>query len=83
MAGPCRYADPPWWAAVVPPLWFAGLAVLHDRLGRVGYITATNVAFRRAGFPGYVRLTQGGDEADLLRAAPPLGPGGVGAPTTR
>ena len=68
VAGPCRYADPPWWAAVVPPLWFAGLAVLHDRLGRVGYITATNVAFRRAGFPGYdVRLTQGGDEADLLR----------------
>ena len=26
------------------------------------------MAFRRAGFPGYdVRLTQGGDEADLLR----------------
>jgi glycosyltransferase involved in cell wall biosynthesis len=68
VAGPCRYADPPWWAAVVPPLWFAGLAVLYDRLGRVGYITATNVAFRRVGFPGYdVRLTQGGDEADLLR----------------
>ncbi len=68
VAGPCRYADPPWWAAVVPPLWFAGLAVLYDRLGRVGYVTATNVAFRRVGFPGYdVRLTQGGDEADLLR----------------
>ncbi|HLL63139.1 MAG TPA: glycosyltransferase family A protein [Propionibacteriaceae bacterium] len=68
VAGPCRYADPPWWAAVVPPLWFAALAALHDRLGHVGYITATNVAFRRVGFPGYdVRLTQGGDEADLLR----------------
>jgi glycosyltransferase involved in cell wall biosynthesis len=65
VADPCRYADPPWWAAVVPPLWFAGLAVLHDRLGHVGYITATNVAFRRAGFPGDdVRLTQGGHEAD-------------------
>jgi glycosyltransferase involved in cell wall biosynthesis len=68
VAGPCRYADPPWWAAVVPRLWFAGLAALHDRLGYVGYLTATNVAFRREGFPGYdVRLTQGGDEADLLR----------------
>jgi glycosyltransferase involved in cell wall biosynthesis len=68
VAGPCRYADPPWWAAVVPPLWFAALAALYARLGRVGYITATNVAFRRSGFPGYdVRLTQGGDEADLLR----------------
>jgi glycosyltransferase involved in cell wall biosynthesis len=68
VAGPCRYADPPWWAAVVPRLWFAGLAAMHARLGHVGYITATNVAFRREGFPGYdVRLTQGGDEADLLR----------------
>lgn len=68
VAGPCRYADPPWWAAVVPPLWFAGVAVLYARLGLVGYITATNVAFRREGFPGYdVRLTQGGDESDLLR----------------
>jgi glycosyltransferase involved in cell wall biosynthesis len=68
VAGPCRYADPPWWAAVVPPLWFAGIAALYARSGHVGYITATNVAFRREGFPGYdVQLTQGGDEADLLR----------------
>ena len=36
--------------------------------GRPGYLTATNVAFRRDGFPGYdVTLTQGGDEVDLLR----------------
>jgi hypothetical protein len=28
---------------VVPPLCFAALAALHDRLGHVGYITATNV----------------------------------------
>lgn len=68
VAGPCRYADPPWWAAVFPPLWFAALGALHSWFGHVGYITATNVAFRREGFPGYdVRLTQGGDEADLLR----------------
>lgn len=55
VAGPCRYADPPWWAAVVAPLWFAGLAALHERLGHVGYITATNVAFRRGGVPGLRR----------------------------
>lgn len=68
VAGPCRYADPPWWAAVFPPLWFAAIRALHAWSGHVGYITATNVAFRREGFPGYdVRLTQGGDEADLLR----------------
>jgi glycosyltransferase involved in cell wall biosynthesis len=75
VAGPCRYADPPWWAAAVPPLWFAAVAALYRRRGQVAYITATNVAFRRAGFPGYdVRLTQGGDESDLLRRLRRWGP---------
>ncbi len=68
VAGPCRYLDPPWWARVFPPLWFAFIAAVHALTGRVLYLTATNVAFRRAGFPGYdTRLTQGGDEVDLLR----------------
>jgi glycosyltransferase involved in cell wall biosynthesis len=67
VAGPCRYADPPWWAAVVPPLWFRSIAAA-GRAGWVPYLTATNVAFRRAGFPGYdKRLAFGGDEVDLLR----------------
>ncbi len=43
--------------------------------GRVAYLTATNVAFRRDGFPGYdTRLTQGGDEVDLLRRLRDRGP---------
>ena len=68
VAGPCRYADPPWWARVFPTGWFAAIAAVHALTGRVLYITATNVAFRRDGFPGYdTRLTQGGDEVDLLR----------------
>ncbi|MFL6064235.1 MAG: glycosyltransferase family 2 protein [Friedmanniella sp.] len=68
VAGPCRYADAPWWARVVPPLWFAAIAVVHRLTGQLCYLTATNVAFRRAGFPGYdTSLTQGGDEVDLLR----------------
>ena len=34
----------------------------------VCYVTATNLAVRRSAFPGYdVKLTQGGDELDLLR----------------
>ncbi len=42
--------------------------MVHSLSGRVLYITATNVAFRRNSFPGYdIRLTQGGDEVDLLR----------------
>jgi hypothetical protein len=68
VAGPCRYADAPWWARVVPPLWFAAIAAVHRMSGNVCYLTATNVAFRRVGFPGYdTTLTQGGDEVDLLR----------------
>ena len=68
VAGPCRYVDAPWWARVVPPLWFAAIALVHRLTGRVLYLTATNVAFRRDGFPGYdTTLTQGGDEVDLLR----------------
>jgi glycosyltransferase involved in cell wall biosynthesis len=68
VAGPCRYADAPWWARVFPPLWFAAVAAVHRLTGRVFYLTATNVAFRRDGFPGYdTSLTQGGDEIDLLR----------------
>jgi glycosyltransferase involved in cell wall biosynthesis len=74
VAGPCRYIDPPWWAATIPPLWFAGIAAIA-RAGRgVRYITATNVAFVRDRFPGYdVSLHQGGDEMDLLRTLRRLG----------
>lgn len=35
VAGPCRYADPPWWAALVPPLWFSGIAAAAGRTGWV------------------------------------------------
>ena len=75
VAGPCRYQDPPWWAAVFPPLWFAAVDLVQRRLGHVFYITATNLAFVREGFPGYdLNLTQGGDEADILRRLRRRGP---------
>lgn len=75
VAGPCRYVDPPWWAAVFPPAFFVLVDRLHARTGRLLYLTATNVAFRRVGFPGYdVRLTQGGDEVDLRRRLQAWGP---------
>jgi len=75
VAGPCRYVDPPWWAAVFPPAFFVVVARLHAGTGRLLYLTATNVAFRREGFPGYdVRLTQGGDEVDLRRRLQAWGP---------
>ncbi|HEU5483666.1 MAG TPA: glycosyltransferase family A protein, partial [Microlunatus sp.] len=75
VAGPCRYLDPPWWGRLFPALGFAGVALLHRLTGRVGYLTATNVAYRRTGFPGYdTVLTQGGDEVDLLRRLSAWGP---------
>ena len=75
VAGPCRYGDPPWWAAVFPPLWFAAVGLVHRRFGHVFYLTATNLAFVRDGFPGYdPNLTQGGDEADILRRLRRRGP---------
>lgn len=68
VAGPCRYEDAPGWAAVLPRIGFAAVAAAHALTGRVGYVTATNIAFRREGFAGYdTSLTQGGDEVDLLR----------------
>jgi len=75
VAGPCRYAEPPWWLATFPPLWFAAVAGAHRAFGHIFYLTATNVAFRRDGFPGYdTTLTQGGDEVDLLRRLRRWGP---------
>ncbi|MBA8795032.1 glycosyltransferase involved in cell wall biosynthesis [Friedmanniella endophytica] len=68
VAGPCRYLDPPWWAALFPPIGFALVRLAAAVTGRVSYLTATNAAFLASAFPGYdVALEQGGDEVDLLR----------------
>ena len=46
----------------------AAVDLIYRLTGRVWYVTATNLAFCRERWPGYdVRLTQGGDELDLLR----------------
>jgi glycosyltransferase involved in cell wall biosynthesis len=68
VGGPCRFLNPPWWAALYPKLMFGAVGQVHLRTGRLLYITATNTAFRRAAFPGYdPTLSQGGDELDVLR----------------
>lgn len=68
VAGPCRYADPPWWARAYPVLLFGAVHAWWALTGRLFYATATNIAIRRTAFPGYnAALTQGGDELDLLR----------------
>jgi glycosyltransferase involved in cell wall biosynthesis len=68
VAGPCRYQNPSWWAKIYPTLLFGLVAVVYALTGFVFYVSATNIAVRRGAFPGYdPRLTQGGDELDLLR----------------
>jgi glycosyltransferase involved in cell wall biosynthesis len=68
VAGPCRYENPSWWAKLFPVLLFGLVAKVFAATGFVGYVSATNIAMRRSAFPGYnTRLTQGGDELDLLR----------------
>jgi glycosyltransferase involved in cell wall biosynthesis len=68
VAGPCRYKDPSWWAKAYPTLLFGLVAAIYALTGFVFYVSATNFAIRRTAFPGYdLKLTQGGDELDLLR----------------
>ncbi len=68
VAGPCRYADGPSWGRVYGRLLFGLVHLIYRLTGHIWYVTATNLAFYRDHWPGYdVRLTQGGDELDLLR----------------
>lgn len=68
VAGPCTYTDGPWWGRVWGWLLFGVVALVARLTGFVGYVTATNLAFRRDALDGYdTRLTQGGDELDVLR----------------
>lgn len=69
VAGPCRFAKGrPLWGALYPHLLFGLVALVRLVTGRVFYVTATNIAFRKGAWSGYdTRLTQGGDELDLLR----------------
>lgn len=68
IGGPCRFVDGPVWAPAYSRLLFGWVDAARRLTGQVLYITATNVAFRRSAWTGYdTRLTQGGDELDLLR----------------
>ena len=69
IAGPCAYVDGPVWGPWVTRVLFGAVTSWHRRTGRVPYVTATNLCFRRDGFDGYdTALTQGGDELAVLHA---------------
>lgn len=68
VVGPCRYKDGPRWGRVFARALFGGVGLVYRATGRTLYVSATNIAFRRDRWSGYdVRLTQGGDELDVLR----------------
>jgi glycosyltransferase involved in cell wall biosynthesis len=68
VAGPCRFADPPWWGRVYTGVLFTVVSLVAMLSGRILYVTATNIAFRKSEWPGYdTEATQGGDELGLLR----------------
>jgi glycosyltransferase involved in cell wall biosynthesis len=68
VVGPCRYKDGPRWGRVFARALFGTVGLVYRATGRTYYVSATNIAFRRDRWSGYdTRLTQGGDELDLLR----------------
>jgi glycosyltransferase involved in cell wall biosynthesis len=68
VAGPCRYLDGPWWGKTYARALFELVHLAHRATGRVVYITATNIAFRKDAWSGYdLSGTQGADELGLLR----------------
>ncbi len=68
VVGPCRYQDGPRWGRVFARSLFGAVHAIYRATGRTYYVSATNIAFRRDRWTGYdTRLTQGGDELDLLR----------------
>lgn len=68
VAGPCKFVDPPYWGAIYPTILFGFVDRMSKLLGSPIYITATNIAFVKSAWSSYdTKLTQGGDELDLLR----------------
>ena len=68
VAGPCHFVGAPRWGTFYTTLLFGTVSLGNRVTGRVVYVSATNLAFRRSVWTGYdTRLTQGGDELDLLR----------------
>lgn len=68
VAGPCRFVDAPPWGRWYAAALFSVVHLFSRVVGRVVYVTATNIAFLRSAWSGYdTHATQGGDELGLLR----------------
>lgn len=68
VAGPCNFVDAPPWGRIYTRVLFGLVHLISRVTGRIPYVSATNIAFRRAAWCGYdTRATQGGDEVGLMR----------------
>ena len=75
VAGPCQFVDPPWWGPIYTWVLFNVVSLVARLTGRILYVTATNIAFRKSAWTGYdTDATQGGDELGLLRELRSRGP---------
>ncbi|HSX46376.1 MAG TPA: glycosyltransferase family 2 protein [Patescibacteria group bacterium] len=68
IAGPCRFIGGPLWGVIYPYFLFGFVSVTYKFTRRTIYVSATNLAFKKAAWTGYdTSLTQGGDEVDMIR----------------
>jgi glycosyltransferase involved in cell wall biosynthesis len=68
VAGPCHFIDAPRWGRIYAACLFRSVNFVSRTTGRVPYVAAANIAFRRRAWQGYdTQATQGGDELGLLR----------------
>jgi glycosyltransferase involved in cell wall biosynthesis len=75
VAGPCRFVDAPLWGRLYAWLLFTLVHLISRVSGRIPYVSATNIAFRRSAWAGYdTHATQGGDEVGLMRQLRSRGP---------
>ncbi|MCW2751273.1 MAG: glycosyltransferase family 2 protein [Aeromicrobium sp.] len=75
VTGPCHFVDGPRWGLLYAKLLFGMVHVIHRLTGRVVYVSATNIAFRKSAWCAYdTNLTQGGDELEVLRRLRARGP---------
>ncbi|SDB80352.1 Glycosyl transferase family 2 [Raineyella antarctica] len=74
VAGPPVFREGPAWGRVLTGWLFWLVTVIERVSGRLSYVSAANLAFRRSAFGGYdTQMSQGGDELDVLRQLRPHG----------
>lgn len=68
IAGTPKFVDAPFWGTLMTESFIRVVQVIYRLTNKPIYVSAANLAFRRTAFTAYnTKLTQGGDELDVLR----------------